>query len=144
MSFRLLPLVSRTQNQIKKKGNQAECRKENVRSKADVGQHPRRHQTNDEVAHPRGTRGYRYRLRAVAEIEDFRRQNPADRRERVGEIDILNVHESNTGPASSFVGNKRRSVGADDTADNDEGHHRSNGSRHEKLATSDLVDQNEC
>ena len=90
--------------EYKQQGHQTPSREEDVSAKAKRPQHTWGHQSNDEVAHPRRARRNGDGLGPVAQVEDLRRQNPANRRKRIGEVDVVDVDESDAGPASCFVG----------------------------------------
>ena len=118
LAFRL-----RHNEEYKQESHQTPGCEKDVCAEADGPQHARGHKTDDEVAHPRRARGDGDRLGPVAQIEDLRRQNPANRREGVGEVDVVNVDKSDTGPPSCFVGDQRRPVAANDATDDDQRYH---------------------
>lgn len=129
--FQALALGFGDNEEYEQQGHQTPGREEDVCAKAKGPQHTRGDKANDEIAHPRRARCNGDGLRSVAQVEDLRRQDPANRSKRVGEVDVVDVDESDTGPASCFVGDQRRSVAANDAADDDQRYHGSHCSRHE-------------
>ena len=120
---------------------QTERREENVRSIANRIQHIWCHEPNYEVAHPRGARGDRHSLGPVAEVEDLGGQDPADRGERVREVDVVDVDECDANPASCFVRDQRGAEAADDPADDDKRDECPDGATHEERAAADFVNE---